>query len=163
MSLWTYFGGFVVTKEPIPENYFGKELEEIETPDYYYAKDHGVEEYHKRRKEISEYNLKEWEKLLNNPSEYLPYGSEGTLHYKRYNEILNYTFLGEKRVGYVTKIGGSLRDYSESQFLCDWFRDCVKDFKDKVVQAYVSAESDLSGNYLWRYQSIGMDEKFCLK
>ena len=162
MSLWTYFDAFVVTREPIPEDYFGKENKEKESPDYYYVKDHGLEEYRKLRREIHEYNLNEWNKLLSNPSEYLPYGSEGTLHYKRRNAILNYTFLKEKRVGYVTRVGGSLRDYSESQFLCDWFRDCIKDLKNKVIQAYVSAESDLSGNYLWTYQSNGMDEKYRL-
>ena len=158
MSMWTYFHGFVVTENPIPENYFGKELKEKEYPEYSEKLD--KEKFDRLWHEVNRANLKEWINFENHKDEYLPCGSEGTLRYLWQNKKITYTFIGKENTAYVTKIVGNLRDYCGSEYLCDWFRDLTK--KLKPIQAYVSANSDLNGEYQWAYQSIGMDKKYCL-
>lgn len=156
MSLWTYFHGFVLSREPIPKDYFGMELKLEEYPDY--TRKISIEEYSKQCDEVNEFNKKAWANF--NEQDYLPCGSEGTLKYIYQNKRLTYTFLNKKKIAYTTKIVGSLRDYSQSEQLCDWFKVKAKELD--LLQVYVSADSDLSGTYTWSYQSIGMDEKYCL-
>ena len=155
MSCWTYFEGVVWTETPIDEDYFGKVVGVKDFPEFNRTYDEKVLD------EIADYNLKVWEEYDKHPEDYLPCGSERSLKYVWQNMKETYTFLGDRNIAYSTKITGSLRNYTKSEELCDWFKSKCKGLK--VIQCYVNADSDLNGKYSRGYRSIGLDEKYVFK
>lgn len=161
MSMWTYFHAHVITEKPIPENYFGKQFVFKKYPSY--NSDISEDEFNKISKEIYKYNIGEWTKVCENPGDYLPHGSEGTLQYAWQNNKVTYTFRGEEKTGYSTQIMGSLRNFSKSDYLHEQFKGMTKKLNDyELLQAYVNAKSDLMGEFQWSYQANAMDEKYKL-
>ena len=129
MSNWTHIAGIVrvdsircFMPEPNWKEIFGKEL--------HYEDDEKV-----------------WEDAENNPSEYLPMGSEGSLEMNVWeNPDKNHIF------SYVVSIFGDLRNHDSSEEIIEWFKDKVMNKGLMIRQAVITVENEVNGTLSWTYE-----------
>ena len=129
MSNWTHVAGIVrvdsircFMPEPNWEKIFGKEL--------HYEDD-----------------IEIWEDAENNPDNYLPMGSEGSLKITIWeNPSINDCF------SYAVSIFGDLRDHDSSEEIIKWFEDKVKNNGLIIRQAVITVENEVKGTLSWTYE-----------
>lgn len=86
-----------------------------------------------------------WEDARNHPEEYLPMGSEGTLHSQLWANP-------DKRAmaAYTLMVFGDLRDYDTPQEIIDWFKKKVFGIP-LVRQAVITVELEGAEPLTWTY------------
>ena len=129
MSNWTHVAGIVrvdsircIMPEPNWKKIFGKEL--------HYEDD-----------------IEIWKDAENNPDDYLPMGSEGSLEMTIWeNPSINDCF------SYVVSIFGDLRDHDSSEEIIKWFEDKVKNNGLIIRQAVITVENEVKEILSWTYE-----------
>ena len=83
--------------------------------------------------------LEVWDDQYKNPQDYLPMGSEGTLHKSVWiNPDLHHM------AAYTISIFGDLRDHDSPDEIIEWFRDkCSRLY---IRQAVITVDNELYGN-----------------
>ena len=77
-----------------------------------------------------------WRDMENNPNDYMPYGSEGTLQKSVWINPNK-----SDMAAYTISIFGDLRDYEEPQPIIDWFIKVCDRFKC-IRQAVITVETE---------------------
>ena len=125
MSIWTQVDCKIISPVPLTKeeliSFFGKEFDDGEYPEYNDVTFGRMtkEEYKVKRDEWFRRNQEAWEDYKKHEDQYLPTGSEGSLHYKKSRRTARKTEDGR----YVYEICGSLRDWSDEYAVIKWFRD----------------------------------------
>lgn len=84
-----------------------------------------------------------WEAYDEHPSEFLPGGSEGTLHMQIEDHGRDYM------CRYTVTISGDLRDHDSAAYIVRWFQ---KKLKQLVIrQAMITASNEINGTVSWVY------------
>ena len=127
MSVWTEVHCEMKFPEPVTaetlEKFFGKELKLkfISYNSYYDVVDDkhvfDKDAYERDCEEAHKQNEREWKAFDGHEDEYLPTGSEGSLHYVKSRRIARKTDDGR----YKYTITGSLRDYADVEHIIKWF------------------------------------------
>lgn len=140
MSFWTYVNAVVYVKkdENLDEikSVFGKEYDPYsEHINVLKMTDEEYDEYRKKQDEL-------YEHYKAHKDEYLPCGSEGSLHIQVKN---NPKCRDYNRI----KIWGGLRDFTDSEGLVEWFKECVEKIGNPIVKAYIEANCSWGDDYIW--------------
>lgn len=83
-----------------------------------------------------------WREMADAPEEFLPCGSEGTLHKSVWINPHK-----SDMAAYTVSIFGDLRDHDDPQAVVDWFKELCSDLP--VRGAVIEAVNDLNGSVTW--------------
>ena len=159
MSIWTQVKCEVIVPRPVTEeelvSVFGKELDDGEYPSWSEVSMGRMteQEYDKKLVEWTKQNEKAWAEFKDHEDEYLPTGSEGSLHYGKCCRAARKTEDGRYRYTF----GGGLRDYSDDEGIVKWFRRkflkwCVDSDIDTDFHAYGLVKASMGvGESSWEY------------
>ena len=162
MSVWTQVNFVMEVPEPVTreilEKTFGKEmnLKYAEMAKYYRRTEDGYsfddEAYKRDDKRAQENNAREWEMYKNHENEYLPCGSEGTLHYDNARRAARKTPGGRYRY----MIYGSLRDFADDDYIVRYFRDKFLGLSNQhdnwLFNEYAKVSASMGvGELVWEY------------
>ena len=93
----------------------------------------------------------EWSDIMDdareNPNEYLPRGSEGSLR-----KVVWENPDKECAVGYTVTIFGDLRDHDNPQEIVDWFKNKIKNPSIIIRQATITVYNENNGTINWTYE-----------
>lgn len=127
MSNWTHVAGVVridsiriFETEPNFDDIFGKEI-------------------------LFDSSLNEWDKAYENPDDYMPFGSEGSLQKS--------VWVNSDKdcvAAYTVSIFGDLRDHDDPQDIIDWFKK--KCSECAVRNAVIVVENEWNGQLVWAYR-----------
>ena len=162
MSVWTQVDFVMEVPEPVTreilEKTFGKEMNLMyaKRERYYRRTEDGYsfdsEAYELEEKEAMENNKREWDMYKGHEDEYLPCGSEGTLYYDNIRRAARKTKDGKYRY----TISGSLRDFSDDEYIIRYFRDgflkLANQHKEWLFNDYAKVSASMGvGELVWEY------------
>ena len=168
MSVWTRVECKNIVPRPVTEDelvsVFGKEFDDGEYPSWNEVSLGRMteEEYDRKLVEWEKRNEEAWADYKEHENQYLPTGSEGSLSYGKCRRAARKTEDGR----YVYTIGGSLRDWSDDEYIVKWFRDkflhwCNESDIDKDFKAYGLVTASMGvGELRWKYgpEKVTADE-----
>ena len=100
-----------------------------------------------------------WDDACDHPEEYLPIGSEGSLHLEVWENPDVH-----KMTAYTVTVFGDLRDHDSAEEIIDWFMEKVAKISEAsfgVRSAFITVENERNGAKNWTYSRLtkGKEEK----
>lgn len=157
MSVWTRVECKIIVSRPVTDDelvsVFGKEFNDGEYPSWNDVSFGRMteEEYDRKIVEWSKRNQEAWADYKEHEDQYLPTGSEGSLAYGKRRQHKT------KDGRYIYTISGSLRDWSDDEYIVKWFRNkfldwCIHSDIDKDFEAYGLVKASMGvGELQWEY------------
>lgn len=85
-----------------------------------------------------------WDDMRNNPDDYLPMGSEGSLKKSIWINPDEHSI-----AAYTVSIFGDLRDHNSAKEIVDWFKKKCEGFW--IRNAVITVQNELNGTETWTY------------
>jgi len=132
MGHWTQVSLEVITSNPLPENFFGKELHDKHLP------------WNMPIEEKAKVWAKEkamWDYAYAHEDEFLPIGEGDTLSYIKESVYYPYKLCGEPMMAYRTVIAGAINEYVEEDVI-EWFKNKCKSIGFPCTVLYINARAN---------------------
>ena len=154
MGIWSHVECVIKvdSREAIDDftKYFGKE---IGTDNISYSSYENKDQYFADFEKLIEKHKKEWEAYKEHPEEYLPIGSEGSLHLKSRLQTRVKNTLYPYR--YKVEIYGGLRDHYDGEAVIDHIKAGIKKLYKNghcCIKATIDVINDLNGLYQYNFE-----------